>query len=232
MYYSGLDVVVSGYIPERDKWIPMDLNNIQFGYDNPRSPIYGYNHHIMKTKMQGTALVHGSFDVNLSRPDAIKSGVAERYSSSGIYFDVDIKSHRTVNGVKKAVTFKEAFHEARQSVGPGKTFRFNNKTYSTSTSEETKGLSNASWGQYRTGNKLNLKIDFINTTTNNTTEPYLPSDAEIAQNPDLLEYLPAGSIKTLLIHDVQITNRSQSIRPTPENILETYQFIARNITAR
>ena len=221
MYFSGLDVTVEGFIPERNKWIALDLNNIQFSYENPRAPLYSYNHHIMKTKMQGTALVHGSFDINLSDPTALKNGVAERYASSGVYFDVDIKSHKWVNGTKKIVSFQEAFAEARSKVGPGKTFRFNDKTYSTSTAEETKGMSNVSWGQYRTGNSLNLKVTFINKTDDNTLEPLLDLNKT--------EYLPDSAKKGLMIYGVEITSRSQSIRPTPENILENYQFIARNI---
>ena len=64
MYYSGLDVVVSARVPERDLSFPLDLYDIEFAYEQPKAPIYGYNHNIMKTKMQGTVIVHGAFSVN------------------------------------------------------------------------------------------------------------------------------------------------------------------------
>lgn len=221
MYYSGLDVVVSARVPERDLSFPLDLYDIEFAYEQPKAPIYGYNHNIMKTKMQGTVIVHGAFSVNLSKPDVIRNSVAHKYARTSVYFDVDIKSHRWVNGTKEQLTFDEAFSEARRMVGAGKTFRFNGKTYSTSTKDETKGLASVSWGQYRTGDTLNLQLDFINSSAIGTAEAVLTTGEK---------YIGQENTLGLLINNVEITSRAQRVTPSPENILEVYQFIARNVS--
>ena len=221
MYYSGLDVLVTAKIPERQLSFPIDLYGIEFSYEQPKSPLFGYNNHIMKTKMQGTVLVHGAFSVNMNKTHAIKNGVADKYARTSIYFDVDIKSHKYVGGVKKELTVPEAFAEARKMVGAGKTFRFRGRTYSTSTNEETVGLAHVSWGQYRTGDTLDLQIDFINSSKTGTAEAALASG---------IKYVGTENTLGLKINRVEITSRGQSITPSPENILENYQFIARNIS--
>ena len=224
-YFSGLDVVVSGNVRRQGasgRFIPLDVHSIQYSYDNPRSPIYGHSSHIMSTKMQGTAIVAGVLTLNLSYPQNIKEGIGNKYSNTGFYFDVDIKGQRMEGNKKVSVTFDEAFAEATSLVGPGKTFRFNSKTYSTSTKEETTGASNVSWGQFMSGDHLDLKIDFSNSSKYATSEAQLIKAASD-------QYTSTSNRIGLYIEDVQITNRSQTVTPSPENILENYQFIARNI---
>ena len=106
-------------------------------------------------------------------------------------------------------------------VGAGKTFRFNGKTYSTSTKDETKGLASVSWGQYRTGDTLNLQLDFINSSAIGTAEAVLTTGEK---------YIGQENTLGLLINNVEITSRAQRVTPSPENILEVYQFIARNVS--
>ena len=118
-------------------------------------------------------------------------------------------------------TFDEAFSEARRMVGAGKTFRFNGKTYCTSTKDETKGLASVSWGQYRTGDTLNLQLDFINSSAIGTAEAVLTTGEK---------YIGQENTLGLLINNVEITSRAQRVTPSPENILEVYQFIARNVS--
>tara|TARA_B100000131_G_C17953151_1_gene547292 strand:- start:201 stop:884 length:684 start_codon:yes stop_codon:yes gene_type:complete len=221
-YFSGLDVAVSGIVT-RDgasgKFVPLDCHSIQFSYENPKSPIYTPGSELMTTKMQGTVVISGILSLNLSYPQNIKEAVGNKYANSGFYFDVDIKSERIEGGKKIKLTFEDAFIEARETVGPGKTFRFNGKTYSTNTKQETVGASNVSWGQFMTGDTLDLKIDFSNSSKNATSE------AELLFN----TYQGTSNRVGLYIRDVQITNRMQNVTPSPDNILENYQFIARNI---
>ena len=222
-YFSGLDVAVSGYVNDRDKIIPLDCHSIQFSYENPKSPIYGHSNNIMSTKMQGTTLVQGALVINLSHPQNLKAGLSDTFARSGTYFDVDIKSYRMEGNKKVMNTFEEAYAEARQLVGAGKTFRFKGKTYSTSSAEELKGGVNVSWGQFMYADSLDLKLDFRNSSK------FATSEAELTMVNNNPEYEGTINSMGLYIKDVQFTGRGQSVTPSPDNILENYQFIARNV---
>ena len=207
----------------------LDCYSIDFAYEQPRAPIYGYTSNVSRTRMQGTAMVHGSLQLNLTDPATLGTLFNSTFKhtlNTPTFYDIEMASSVNEAGTERTVPFSDAFAEARARLGRGKHFLFNGEVYSTNTAQDLVNTSNISWKQNRSSAQFDLLLTFYKESADATAEPSLPKGAFIGKYPN---YGATFYTNTARIKGVEFTTRSHTITPAPDNIIENYQFIARSL---
>tara|TARA_Y100000310_G_C20695497_1_gene825413 strand:+ start:4854 stop:5594 length:741 start_codon:yes stop_codon:yes gene_type:complete len=228
-FFSGTNVNVSA-VSSMGDGIAFDCNSIQFSYENPRSPLYGYNSNIAPTKMRGTSLIQGSIDLNFRGSDPFAMLISQDYPRSWNeelpFYDLEVEPQIVTGGQVQVLSFNDAFKEARRRLGPGRTFRFKDKIYRTDWASEIGSRSEVSWEQNLNSTRIDMQIKFTRKLSAEV-KGFVPNTEPRYDGWWYSDNVPADV--GLVLEDIQITSKSHTVTPMPDNVIETYQFIARKL---